>query len=152
MAGGIGQDGIVGGTLLWLGRRSGDRAPPTFSTFSSQENSEWRCDLPFCGALAQGDHGGPSGTDDAVAPEAGSVYPDAMPFEQCQAVIFHERTSCGRGALSPPRRCRKVALEGQLLCEIHLKQADLQDLYRRLLGAGWHFAVERWERERRGVK
>ena len=47
-------------------------------------------------------------------------YDLPMSFEQCQAIVFHDRTEHGGSAgLAPPRRCRRVAVEGQPYCAVH---------------------------------
>ena len=60
-------------------------------------------------------------------------------WRQCEAVLFSDR----RKAI-PPRRCRRVAVEGEEYCEIHEGMAELQGLYRRCLKVGWEYMVGRW--------
>ncbi len=74
-----------------------------------------------------------------------------MKFQQCAAIVFLERNEAGgRGRMGPPRRCRKVALDGAKYCELHAGQADIQELYEELLGFGWEAKVEWWQNKRRG--
>ncbi|MBN1337174.1 MAG: hypothetical protein JXB39_14535 [Deltaproteobacteria bacterium] len=73
-----------------------------------------------------------------------------MRFRQCEAIIVYGRDEDGRRAgLVPPRRCRRVALEGSDYCEVHAPQAYLQDLLRRLFPLSWHVTVEVWMRDPR---
>jgi hypothetical protein len=81
------------------------------------------------------------------------TYDPIMPLHQCQALVFLGRTpGGGRAGLQPPRRCRRVAFDDSDYCEVHEDQAELQDLYRRLLRAGWEHTVERWERDQERVE
>ena len=75
-------------------------------------------------------------------------YDHLMSFEQCQAIVFHDRTEHGGSAgLRPPRRCRRVAVEGQPYCAVHAPHAELQQLYAQLMRPGWERTVERYGRE-----
>ena len=76
-----------------------------------------------------------------------------MSFQQCQAIIVLGRSpEGGRSGIIPPRKCWRVALDSGF-CEVHEKQADLQNLYKSLLRPGWEQMFVRWEKDReRGVQ
>lgn len=68
-------------------------------------------------------------------------------FKQCEAIVVTSRSKGGgRGALQPPRRCRRVAIGGSEYCEVHAGQAEIQGLYRELLVSYWETKVARWEK------
>lgn len=47
----------------------------------------------------------------------------------------------------PPRRCRRVAVDGAEYCEVHVPHSDLQTLLRGCFRTGWEYGVERWIKE-----
>lgn len=87
-----------------------------------------------------------------------SRYSVFMSLPRCKAIILYGRDAKGnRGGLVVPRTCSRVATRGDY-CGVHARQAELQALYRDLLGYGWETKVrlfedrKRREREREGTK
>jgi hypothetical protein len=81
-----------------------------------------------------------------------------MSLPRCKAIILYGRDAKGnRGGLVVPRTCNRVATRGDY-CGLHVRQAELQALYRDIFGYGWETKVrifedrKRREREREGTK
>lgn len=68
-----------------------------------------------------------------------------MTLPRCEGILLTGRSPTGgRSGVIPPRRCRRVAMDGGRYCELHRRQADLQDLFRDLLVIGWEYRVQRY--------
>jgi len=53
-----------------------------------------------------------------------------------------------RAGLVVPRTCRRVATQGDY-CGLHVRQSELQDLYREIFGYTWELKVQRYEDRKR---
>ncbi|MBW2253690.1 MAG: hypothetical protein JRI25_03735 [Deltaproteobacteria bacterium] len=78
-----------------------------------------------------------------------SDYVVSMELKQCQGVVLQGRTAKGgRSGLIPPRRCRRAAFGEGDYCEVHQRQAEVQDLLHECLKYDWERIIERWESRR----